>query len=302
MDQKVIKQYLKSLDQISKFLHSLLHEEKRIIKAPTEEKAKLEEITNLRMLMKSDEWPPAIKEELICDDDETSKLSRAEGIINDLIYTDIQNTNFLDFGCGEGHVSFIAANKHNAKMSVGYDIKEQNWGFEKLDNHILTTNWEDVEKYAPYDSILVNDVFDHSDENFLSKIKQVKQPKGRAYFRFHPWTSRSGTHLYKNLNKAYLHLIFTKQELINLGFKELSTTINLEPPLEKYRNLLKEAGFKVISQMEIKEPVEDFFTKNESILRRIKEKWAESLDPLLSQGIEFPREIIEVQLIDITAI
>ena len=44
----------------------------------------LRELTNLRMLAKSDKWPRAVPEDLICpDDDEDQKLSRASGIVTE---------------------------------------------------------------------------------------------------------------------------------------------------------------------------------------------------------------------------
>ena len=69
-------------------------------------------------LLKSDEWPEAVPEFLICEDTEEDKSDRAEGIL-DFMGLDLDGKKFLDFGCGEGHVAMKAA--ESAKVSVGYD-------------------------------------------------------------------------------------------------------------------------------------------------------------------------------------
>jgi hypothetical protein len=59
----------------------------------------------LEPLLKSDQWPQAVNEYLICDlNSEDDKDARAQGIIAAMIDPDLTGKKFLDFGCGEGHV------------------------------------------------------------------------------------------------------------------------------------------------------------------------------------------------------
>ena len=119
--------------------------------------------------------------------------------------------------------------------------------------------------------------------------------------RCHPWTSRHGTHLYKQLNKAYLHLVFSEDELYAMGLKETKATVFLEP-LETYRKMISDAGLKILNEDHINHPVELFFTHEEAILRRIKEKWANSKNQAFATGKEFPREMLEIQFVDFVLI
>ena len=305
MNDKTIKEYIRALEHIVKFMKNLLEEETKIIEPPIDH---LETLTNLRFLAKSDAWPKAVTDDLLCGDDEDSKLARAAGIIQEFINVELVGKNFLDFGCGEGHVPFVAASLAGTKQSVGYDVVNQEWShFEEknrdLNNFFLTDNWEETLSKGPYDVILVNDVLDHSGDPLkaLQQIQEAKAPMGKILIRCHPWVSRHGTHLYKQLNKAYLHLVFTPDELYAMGLKETTTQTALDP-ISLYRTLIKEAGLTILKEDTITQPVEMFFTHNPEILRRIKDKWKTSTDPALSSGEEFPRKILELQFVDLTLI
>lgn len=305
MNEKIIKEYIRALEHIIGYMRNVLEEETKITEAPTDT---VKELTDLRMLSKSDLWPLAVPADLLCGEDEDSKLARATGILQEFITTDVERKKFLDFGCGEGHVPFVAASLFNTELSIGYDVKEQMWfHFEKnqdLQNLLLTTDWAACEKNGPYDVILVNDVLDHSGDPLkaLRQIKSVKNPDtGKVFIRFHPWASRHGTHLYKTLNRAYLHLVFSPEELYAMGFKEMPTQPALDP-IALYKHIIQEAGFSIIKEDLVTQPVETFFTHNPDILRRIKAKWATSKNPDFASGTKFPREIMEIQFADFVLI
>jgi 2-polyprenyl-3-methyl-5-hydroxy-6-metoxy-1,4-benzoquinol methylase len=298
MNQKNVKEYIRALEHVTSFLRSLLEEENKTHPFPKGERERLSEITELRMLTKSDVWPEAVPVELICGESEEEKESRATGIIQDFISTEVAGKSFLDFGCGEGHVANAAVKNFEANKAVGYDIKEQkNWkNFEENTRFKLTNNWEEVKTTGPYEIILVNDVLDHSKDplDILRKVQEVKLPQlGKVHLRLHPWTSRHGTHLYKTLNKAYLHLIFTDQELLGLGLEE-TETLKIKDPEKVYKEMIKEAGFTIVSENKITQPLELFFTHTPEILRRIKNNW--------NKDAAFPREILEIQFIDFVLI
>lgn len=298
MNQKNIKEYIRALDHISNFLKTLLDEENRAIPEP---KDMLSELTELRMLSKSDVWPEAVPIELICGESEKEKELRAEGIIEEFIKEDFSEKSFLDFGCGEGHVPFVVSNKKEIKNCVGYDIKKQeNWSLFESKKLLLTNNWDEVKKMSPFDLILINDVLDHTKnpQEELKKIQSIKRNQtGKVLVRIHPWTSRHGTHLYKKLNKAYLHLVFSEEELYSMGL-EGEKTLKIIDPINSYKKMIKETGFTILKEEITTQPIEMFFTHTPEILRRIKSKWKNSEIAEYALGTIFPREIIEIQFID----
>lgn len=299
MDKKTIKEYLRALEHMTAFMRSLLEEELKTPPMPTD---KLSEITTLRLLAKSEKWPLAVPEELICGEDEDQKLARAAGIITDFIRTDLNNKKILDFGCGEGHVPYVAANLIGIKLAMGFDIENQNWNhFEDTKNLKFSTEFEEIKKNGPYDVIIINDVIDHAEENILIKANEVKSINGKIYLRCHPWTSRHGTHLYKQLNRAYLHLVFSIDELFGMGLKETNAKKLLDP-LNEYKKIIKTANLKISEENIVTHPIELFFTHEPDVLRRIKKQWKTSENKALAAGAEFPRNAMEIQFVDFVLI
>lgn len=303
MDQKTIKEYIRALEHITAFMRGMLDEQLQIPSLSEETRDALTEFTELRMLAKSNVWPIAVPQDMICGDDNDSKFARAAGIIHDFIKTDLSNKTFLDFGCGEGHIAHLVANLIGSKKVCGFDTNSQNWdSLEPIPNLKLTTDFEEVKNTGPFDIILLNDVIDHVEDPFrvLEQVRELKQPQtGKIFMRCHPWTSRTGTHLYKDLNRAYLHLIFDEKELLNvMGLKGSFTNKTIDP-LNTYRKAIQNAGFTILQEDVIRHPVELFFTTKNSVLKRIQETFAKK-DPKFST--EFPRDILEIQFVDYTLI
>lgn len=285
MDQQKIKDYILLLNDMSSFMSSLLDENIKL-NDPSEES--VVEFTNLRYLCKSNSWPLAVPENLICGETDDEKMARAHGILSEFVRDDLFDTNFLDFGCGEGHVVQLASNIFGCKKAVGYDISA-NW--KPQDNIILTTNIEEVRANGPYDAILLNDVLDHceSPEDILTEIKSLKSNVGRIYLRIHPWTSRHASHLYRQLNKAYLHLVFSEDELYKMGLQPEKIYKTFDP-LPFYESLFAKHDFRIFRQETITHPVELFFSAfNPVVARRITQHLNKSV---------FPREILEIQFLD----
>jgi 2-polyprenyl-3-methyl-5-hydroxy-6-metoxy-1,4-benzoquinol methylase len=184
-----------------------------------------------------------------------------------MVEKEIKSTKFLDFGCGEGYSALVASQKE-ATISVGYDIKESsNWNhWNNANNLLLTSNWEKVKENGPYDSILCFDVIDHSNENpsiLLQKMKSVLSENGKIYLRTHPWTSRHANHFYHKLNKAYVHLVFSSEELKIIDSEWENTSqfqynIGYIKPIIMYKNLINSCNLSVEKQNELKEEVESF--------------------------------------------
>jgi 2-polyprenyl-3-methyl-5-hydroxy-6-metoxy-1,4-benzoquinol methylase len=296
MDTKNIKEYIRALEHMTQFFRNILEQENKFIPAPQTETERLREITELRGLVHQDQWPVAIEPYLISNQDsEDDKLIRAEGIIQDFIKTPLANKNFLDIGCGEGYVTYLSS--FDTKKSVGYDIISQNWDhFDKKDNLEFVTSAGFQDKF---DVILLNDVLDHADKpiELLKLAKNAQADNGTIHVRCHPWTSRHGTHLYRQLNKAYLHLVFTEPELYGLGL--IPEKVNpLIDPINTYKEWFAEAGLKIVREEAISQDIETFFTTQPVLLRRIKEKFVQSHDVELASGTKFPRDIIQIQFAD----
>jgi 2-polyprenyl-3-methyl-5-hydroxy-6-metoxy-1,4-benzoquinol methylase len=244
------------------------------------------EFAELKRLVYTDQWQEAVDPDLLCFN-EKDKMERAEGIL-EIMYETTSPGKILDFGCGEGHVVKIAKNG-----SVGYDReKNEKWGEE------CTNDWETVKKNAPYDSILLHDVIDHTKENAeLNKIKSVLKKDGLIMVRTHPWCSKTGGHLYEKLNKAYIHLVFTAEELSSMGlvYKKSRKIIH---PILSYAKIFDELGWVKKEKEQIyRETVSPFFQTNDLIAKRIKSNWKDSPDPNLKSGISFPVAQMEQQFI-----
>lgn len=233
-----------------------------------------EECAKFKNMLDSEAWPTAVAKELICDDNnEQDKFDRATGIVNVFISELVENKKFLDFGCGFGHVPF-AAHINKAKVAVGYDISD-NFSVNEQQNLVLTNDWQKVIDNGPYDIITMFDVMDHLvDEtpvNVLLNLKTVLSPNGKIYVRYHPFTSRHGSHLYKKINKAYLHLVFTPEEI-----KAIVPDYIPEPsppvvqPLKIYSTIPVLSGLKIEKEYITRTPVENFF-KHGEIAKRIVE-------------------------------
>lgn len=247
-------------------------------------------------LLASDDWPQAVDPDLICQEgSEIDQIIRAEGIIGFCLDENIEDKKFLDFGCGLGYVCQQALER-NPKFVVGYDIEMHDW--KKLESNLLFTNkWEDVEKNAPYDFILIYDVLDHSlvdPIEILQKINNISHEQTKVYVRNHPWCSRHGSHFYHKLNKAYLQLILTENELIKLGVEEYFTR-KIIYPISTYTNWFEKSGFEIIFQNLIAENVENFFEK-EIIKQRIRSHYKNQDLPLFQMKICFLDFILKKKL------
>lgn len=212
-------------------------------------------------LLESSEWPAAAPQFLICENTEKDKSERAEGILN-YIGENLDKKKFCDFGCGEGHV--IREIGKYASTSIGYDILkdgELNWETTQ-DNYTLTTNFEIVKEKSPYDFILLYDVLDHAKNplEILEQVKSLCNKDTKVFVRCHTWMSRHGSHLYQQINKAWIHLVFTEEELNLMGLK-IPETKKIYLPLATQEDWFKQSGFKVINSDIIKCQVETFFRR-----------------------------------------
>ena len=227
------------------------------------------------------DWPYAVNPALIVNtDDEDEVRLRARNIVEMSIEQDVFGLNFLDFGCGEGHVAAEVLAR-GARKVVAHDIKAgDKWPtLSEQGNLLYTTDWKQVVENAPYDFILIYDVLDHvmnrDPKDVLSDLSKLLNKDGFISVRFHPWISRHGSHLYTQLNKAYAHLIFDDEKLKRCGY-EVTPMRKVVHPMMTYKNWIQKAGLSVVKEDKIQEPVEDFFLKNDLLKSMIQKHFKNS--------------------------
>jgi 2-polyprenyl-3-methyl-5-hydroxy-6-metoxy-1,4-benzoquinol methylase len=264
MQIRTINEALEILDQLRAFL---IHNAGLSIQS-VEEK----ELDILKSLLESSEWPEAIYSFSICRN-ESDMTERAENIL-ELIEYPVQGKKILDFGCAEGYV--VAVSNQKGADAIGYDIQKQGTLWDKEN---LTTDYEEVYKKAPYDLILLYDVLDHSDDpnQVIAQIWPLCNANTKIFVRCHPFCSRHGTHLYTEINKAFMHLVFTDEELAGMGLKNQKVNKVIHP-INHYEEIFRDK-FAVESRNVRRTNVDPFFFRTEIVKKRIVDHWKYSSDP-----------------------
>lgn len=253
-------------DQIAKIRSNI-----RLLSTPESTTSDFE---TLKALVNSDAWPPAADPAQICDlTNEQEKIDRAEGIL-EISSLPLTGVKFLDFGCGEGY-TIQKAKENGATLSVGYDVVKSGtltWEEEK-DSQLLTSNFDLLKTYGPFDSILLYDVLDHVEDyaDVLNKIKSLSHENTKYFFRLHPWCGRFASHLYTKLNKGYIHLVFSETELQIMGL-EMGYVRKILFPIATYNSWFKES-FSFLKNTVEKEAIHPFYSKNELVKNRILSNW-----------------------------
>ena len=138
---------------------------------------------------------------------------------------------------------------------------------------MLTTDFEYLKSNAPYDYVLIYDVLDHV-ENPVALLKMVSSlinEKSKIFVRCHPWSSRHATHQYRTLNKAYIQLVFTEDEIKSLGLKN-DIVQKTYFPFNENNKWFADAGLDIVTHDQVKTEIEEFFKKTKIVADRIKKK------------------------------
>lgn len=199
------------------------------------------DIHQLERIILSDLWPVAASSHLIVNTADDVQ-HRARSIVRS--FMKLQNgVKFLDFGCGDGSVCEHAS--QIAKSTFGYDIKfSEKWANIPA---VCTVDYEKICESSPFDIILLYDVIDHMTKDqanlALAKLKILCSDKTRIYVRCHPWTSITGGHVYKKLNRAYAHLFLSDNKLLKYQSEYVNPITN---PVATYEDLWANNAYEVI--------------------------------------------------------
>lgn len=250
--------------------------------------------SKLKILLGSKRWPHAVNPNLVVDrNSHDDKMARADAILDRLVTAGLPGSSFLDFGCGEGHAT--AAARRRGAAATGYD--EAVAGGEGL-----TDDWGRVRGAAPFDVVLAYDVLDHSREEHpidcLKRVREVMSPDGRLFLRLHPWCSRTGTHAYTGLNKAYLHYFFTQAEMAEMGAPGVWTR-KVTHPIVTYADWVLKSGFQKVSENVQRERPEPFWEEEPLLRSVIQDHWKDSYEESLADGSRFPTYQMEQQFYDL---
>lgn len=242
-------------------------------------------------------WPEAVPEHLIIKHNDFYKSRiRAAQIASNVIYNQRNikilgrptiETRILDCGCGDG---FLAdhLSESGAGLVVGYDIK--------LTHHLKTfafgnakycTSVEQVEAHKPYDIVILHDVIDHlqnqNPTEFLKWITSLLSVDGTIFIRFHPWTSRHGSHLHEYhhdaplLNKAFIHLALTIDEISDITNNQIMPNLKVLRPLAMYDKMIKDVGLRILLKTSHASDIKQFVGLLD-IARIINATWGGRID------------------------
>ena len=229
--------------------------------------------------------PQAVNPENICNTQELKELL-AERILTLVVGQDLKGLNFLDYGCGEN----LVIKNCNAEIAVGYDIKN---------NEGVVTDFKEVKKNQ-YDLILMHDVLDHIEGmtpvDALKQAKSVLKGNGKIIVKNHPWCSRHGGHLYEQINKAYLHLIFDERELVRIGGYQSTPNQRVIDPINQYAEWFDKAGFDVLGMQINESPVEDYFLQPSHARNRLLTYWGNNESKMIkNMEIEFIEYTLKIK-------
>lgn len=281
-EEQQIREYIRACEHMLAFFRSYLGRQPQAdgrSSSPTS----LSELTELRMMAKSDKWTPAYEAGV-------SEEARALKFLAS-VSTPLKDKNVLDFGSCDGAVSQLSAMRLRAKQVVSYDVNLCRHSSLSDPSVVNTDNLKLVQQMGPYDVILANDVLDHmaNPSHWLRALRGLlKEGEGRAFVRCHPYTSRNGAHIGEQLNRSHLHLVFTDEELATFGVSGRFTQRIMDAQ-KTYRTMFEDSGFKVVREKEHRHPLDIALMGDKRISDRIKRSLGSD------DGIV---DLIEIDLID----
>jgi 2-polyprenyl-3-methyl-5-hydroxy-6-metoxy-1,4-benzoquinol methylase len=216
---------------------------------------------HVRRLMEIDCWPSSIGASLFGKEpSERDQSHRAKAVIDMMIDRVPEGCRFLDYGCGEGWIAREAL-RQGVFESWAYDIKSyEQWDRWRSEGVRCTANRSDLPGRQSFDLVILYDVLDHCENplEIMAHVGSLVKKTGQVCVRCHPWTSRHATHLCRQgINKAYLHLFLSYEELKEITHQEPFFTRPEKKPVEAYHWWFKD--FQIKKEFAINEAVSEFF-------------------------------------------
>lgn len=224
------------------------------------------------------EWPDAVPDFLIVHETDPSALRLKAMQVQGGIGVAPTGINVLDYGSGIGH---IADQYAKTTVTYAYDIDKKAAIYNNASKEyrpVKAEQWEGFcnDNSGKLDLIILYDVLDHvvggTAIDVLSKMSKLLSPNGKIFLRCHPWTSRTGGHLYTQHNKAFLHLALTPEEMLTLGLN-CEPNIKTNKPLAMYEHIINKVGLKTIKKQVHTNAVESYIADN-ILPRIIKTTWS----------------------------
>lgn len=245
-------------------------------------------LLKLKSFLYGETWPAANDPEYEANCDFVKKAFLDSELTNRTIS---KNEKFLDYGCGNGNCISTIAQNYDCKC-FGYDIfQHENWA--NLENINFTNSYEELMSSGPYDVVMINDVLDdvrgESPVVFLNKISSVTSADAEFYVRCCPWISISGNEICTKLNKAFVHLVFTEEELNDIDPLVSNHRFPITTPIKTYANYFEKSKLKIVYAKKTIINVDQFFKNNFFIRDRIIEN---------TKCKEFPEYQMSIKFID----
>ena len=257
-----IREYIRACEHMIKFFNKMLS--RGDYAQGTEDR--LAELTELRLQARSVSWPPAfdVKETA------TDKLRSFLGSIS----VPIKSQKVLEFGGCDNNLATLLKTECGAAKVYSYDVELCKYNERTVSDPtiIFTDNFRLIQHHGAYDIIVINDIIDHLEKPvyWLKQLAElINSQSGRIFVRCHPYTSKNGTHLGEQINKAFLHLVFSDDELATLGVTNKYTRkiVDLN---SSYQRFFDEANLKIVREDIKKCPVDSIFLTDSRITSRIK--------------------------------
>ena len=257
-----IREYIRACEHMIKFFNKMLSRGEYAQGAED----RLAELTELRLQARSDSWPPAL------DDKETAN-DRMRSFLGS-ISVPIKSQKVLEFGSCDTTLATLLKSECGAAKVYSYDVELCKYNERTVGDPaiVFTDNFRLVQHNGIYDIVVINDIIDHLEKPvyWLKQLADLINPQsGRVFARCHPYTSKNGTHLGEQINKAFLHLVFSDDELATLGITNRYTRKILDLN-SSYQRFFEEAGLKVVREEIKKCPVDSIFLTDSRITSRIK--------------------------------
>ncbi|SEQ84082.1 Methyltransferase domain-containing protein [Nitrosomonas sp. Nm51] len=147
--------------------------------------------------------------------------------------TNVTDKDVLDFGCGDGHLSFFLAKEKRPRRIVGVDINEM--AIERANETLAQTPYANdmsieflvgnTDKLPvpdqSFDTVLAFDCMEHvmSPKSILNDWYRVLRPGGRCLIEWFPYKGPWGPHMEALIPIPWAHIVFGERAMFRTAEK-----------------------------------------------------------------------------------